>query len=454
MRAIGYFRAEGGGASRDELEKAFAEYCDKNLHQPVRTFVDMGRAQDGAWPEYLRMLEFMGASRGSYLVVVPDARHLGDDLESLAGAIVELDRMGAKVACSDEELPDPLQNALQTLGVKGVSRSRSAKITESMRARAMQAQGLGKPPYGYRKGPDGTLEVVRDEAAVVELIYRLYTKDDLGLRLIAQHLNERGVPTRRGGQWNMVTIRDILRNPAYMGTYIRFGMRLPRSHEAIIPPDAFRAAQDKTATRRPRGRVISIEPFLLSGLVYCGYCGNKMMGVTRRQTWKRRDGRRARGVYRYYQCQSRNNLSTCEYHTWRAPLLESTVLSQLRYALQARPGSSGGDGPSTGSGQAHLMSTRKEEARAIWDARAKSAERSFIQAVKRASRGEIGIAALGQYLEELGAARRVAAQTGRQVDVNSVLDSWESLQMPERQSFLMENVARIVVRDNNVEVIV
>lgn len=444
MRAIGYFRTEGG-ASRDELEKTFAGYCGHNLHQPVRTFVDVGRAQDGAWPEYQRMLEFIRASRGSYLVVVPDARHLGEDLESLVGAIVELDRMGTKVRCSDEALPDPLQNALQTLGIKGVSRSRSAKITESMRARAMQAQGLGKPPYGYRKGPDGTLEVVRDEAAVVELIYRLYTKDDLGLRLIAQHLNERGVPTRRGGQWNMVTIRDILRNPAYMGTYIRFGMRLPRSHEAIIPPEVFRAAQDKTASRRPRGRVISIEPFLLSGLVYCGYCGNKMMGVTRRQTWKRKDGRRARGVYRYYQCQSRNNLSTCEYHTWRAPLLESTVLGQLRYALQTRPVSSGDDSP---------LSARKEEARAIWDARARSAERSFIQAVKRAARGEISLTTLGQYLEELGAARRAAAQAGRQVDVISVLDSWESLQISERQSFLMENVARIVVRDNQVEVII
>ena len=55
----------------------------------------------------------------------------------------------------------------------------------------MMGRGLGKPPFGYHNGADGLLEIVKDEASIVELIYRLYTKDGLGLRLIAQHLNER-----------------------------------------------------------------------------------------------------------------------------------------------------------------------------------------------------------------------------------------------------------------------
>ena len=291
MRAIGYFRTVDGQSSVAELERSFAEFCDLNVHQPVSSFADAGPPKGGKRTGYQRMLEYMRDSGSNFLAVVPDASHLGDDLESVARAVLELERVGAKVTCADEEYPDPLQNALQRLGVKGVSRTRSDRIKESMKDRALKGQGLGKPPYGYRNGSSGTLEVVEEEAPVVELLYRLYTKDGLGLRLIAQHVNKRGITTRRGGQWNMVTIRDILRNPTYMGTYTRFGLRLPKSHRAIIPPEVFRMAQGQARRRRPVGRVSNTEPFLLSGLALCGYCGNKMMGVTRRQAWKRKDGR-------------------------------------------------------------------------------------------------------------------------------------------------------------------
>jgi hypothetical protein len=346
------------------------------------------------------------------------------------------------VRCYDDELPDPLQNALSTLGVKGVSRTRSESIKESMRARAIDGRALGKPPYGYRRGSDGALEIVKDEASVVELMYRLYTKDGLGLRLIAAHLNERDIPTRRSGRWNMVTIRYILRNPTYMGTYTRFGMRVPRSHEAIIDPPTFRMAQDRARSRRPVGRVVNAEPFLLSGLASCGYCGNSMMGVTRRQSWKRKDGRRARGVYRYYQCQSRNNLSTCGYHTWRAALLEGAVLAQLKQVINAEAGSDRPEPDRTRAVQERL------------DAMVANAERRLLQATKRTARGEMAIGALGDYLDELDEARRRAGDTSAGARPADVLAGWESLPLAERQSFLQEHVERITVTDDSVELAV
>ena len=282
MRAIGYFVRPDSDGSAHDLASAFLAYCDLNLHQPVKTFEEVDVGGTARRPAFNRMLEFMRESGSGYLAVVPDSTHLGDDLESVARSVVELERLGAKVTCDDEDLPDPFQNAFKKLGVRGVSRTRSARIRQSMQERALRGQGLGKPAHGYRIGQNGMLEVVREEAAVIELIYRLQTKDGLGLRLIAQHLNERGITTRRGGRWNVVTIRDILKNPTYTGTYSRFGLRLPRKHEAIIPSDVFRKAQEVTRARRPVGRVTNAEPYLLSGLAYCGYCSNKMMGVTRR----------------------------------------------------------------------------------------------------------------------------------------------------------------------------
>lgn len=451
MRAIGYFHIDDGqDPSLDQFEAAFEDYCGLNLHQPVTTFASTVAHAGRDAAEYRRMIDYVRDSGGEFLVVVPTARHLGADLESVARAMVELEGAGLAAVCWDENFPDPLQNAFQTLGVKGVSRTRSRRIKESMSARALKGQALGRPPYGYRIGPDGMLKAVRgegpdevrDEAAVVELIFRLYTKDGLGLRLITQHLNERNIPTRRdGGRWSVVSIRDILKNPAYIGTYSRLGMRRANVHEAIIPKDVFSAAQDQTRSRRPIGRVVSSEPFLLSGVAYCQYCGNKMMGVTRRQSWRRKDGRRSSQVYRYYQCQSRNNQSLCAYHTWRAALLEGAVISQLRQALRARP---------EGSPEDHAA--RRAAVQAAKSARAVHAERRFLRAMRKAASGEITVGILGQYLEELDAARAASAGASSPRDIDEVFANWDGLGMEDRRDFLEEHVRRIVVRDDSVEV--
>lgn len=440
MRAIGYFRADaitqttGPRKSSLEFQDDFAKYCDWNFHQRIKIFADLNASGDGEYPQYDQMIEFIKESRSNFLVVIPDSSHIGNDLESVARTFINLETTGAKIACDEEDFPDPLQNAFHVLGVTGISKTRSAKIKESMQARALKGQGLGRPPYGYRNGDGGAVEIVKDEASVVELIFRLYTTEDLGLRLIVQHLNERDILTRRGGKWNVVSIRDLLKNPVYMGTYTRFGLRLPRSHEPIIPPAVFRQVQDITRSRRPVGRVSRAEPFLLSGLVYCGYCDNKMMGVTRRQSWRNKNGKRQRGVYRYYQCQSRNNQSVCGYHTWRAPLLEGTIVPQLGLALRAKQN----DTFSNGNQKPHLET--------VWEDRVKNAERRFVQMLRKTARGAAKVEELAEYLTELDNVRangKKAANT----DDDEVMSKWDELSFDQQRDFLRTRVARIVVRD-------
>ena len=220
MKAIGYF-AVHDRADRDDMllgqQETFSSYCQRHGHQPLVTFVEYNLEGNG-FPRYQDMLDYLKQSSSEFLVVVEGAEHLGDTLESSVRRVLELDALGAKVVCSDGDLPDPLQQALgHWHGVRG-SGTKGERIKEAMKAKAIRGEGLGKPPFGYRIGPDGKLEVLSDESATVRLIFNLYNQENMGMRRIVRHLNERGVPTRRGGGWSIVTVRDVLRNRAYLGT--------------------------------------------------------------------------------------------------------------------------------------------------------------------------------------------------------------------------------------------
>ena len=445
MRAIGYYRFKTSQVSIEDLEASFNEYCDLYLHQPVKVFNDCGVGTKQEFTEYHHMVKFLSGD-SEFLVVVPDARHLGENLESAARTIVELNDKGAQVICDEENYPDPIQNSLRLLSMEGTSNTRSERVKEAMRNKALRAKTLGKPPYGYINSSEGKLEINTRESPVIELIYRMYSKDDMGIRLITQHLNERGITTRRGGKWNMITIRDMLRNPTYMGTYTRFGLRLSKSHDPIISPDQFRQAQDTNRSRRPTGRFVNAEPFLLSGLLLCGYCDNKMMGVTRRQSWKLKNGRRSRGVYRYYQCQSRNNLSVCKYHTWRSSLLEQTVITQVKLSMAAHPNTVNDTDLSSNTNRGEILSR--------WNDRVKNAERRLNNAMKRIARAEMKLEKLSEYISDLDNNRKGAERAENPMNVKANLNRWENLTFNDKQNLLMETVSRIIVKDEAIEVVI
>ena len=437
--------AEDGDKSRQEFESEFRDYCRVNSHQPLEVFGDLSPPKDGRYPEYERLVDYIRESGSEFLIAVPDATHLGGDLEAVARAFLDIEGVGSKVSCQDEYLPDPLQNALFTLGARGASRARSEKIRTSMQNRTLRGKGLGRPPYGYRNGEEGALDVVKEEAPVVELIFRLYTRDRMGMRLIVQHLNERGITTRRGKNWNVVSVRDILKNTVYIGTYTRFGLRMPGSHEAIIPRDVFREAQDIVRERRPLGRVSRAEPYLLSGLAFCESCGNKMMGATRRQLWRDKNGNRSRATYRYYQCQSRNNQSVCGYHTWREADLEGAVLAQIPMAIEVR------------ELRRLAYKDRDEDSeqalKKIWEERVKNAERRFGQTLRKTASGAVKTDRLRRSLAELDKARELAEKSDRPADVGDMLDRWDERDFDEKRDFLLTHIARVEVSDHMARVV-
>ena len=338
MRAVGYFRepsastikAQGGPAeSISQQNRRFLDYCEAQGYDVATTFAEESGSPGG--PAFGQLIEYLKRPEKGFMIVVsPRPVNLADDTVVAAARCLQVERLGARLQFIEGEGEhDPLDSI-----VNGWSSSRGEEVREkvksALRRKAVRGEVLGRPPYGYHVGPRNRLEVVDDEAVVVRYIFRLYLREGLGIRLIARRLNEEGLLTRRNRPWSMVSIRDILRNRVYLGTYQRLGVRVPGTHPALVSPDDFRRVQERLSDRRTNFSPRTVSGFLLSGLVICDNCGNRMIGVSRRQSWTRRsDGSKQVASYRYYQCESRTNQGICSYNTQRADELEEAVRQQL-----------------------------------------------------------------------------------------------------------------------------
>lgn len=162
-------------------------------------------------------------------------------------------------------------------------------------------------PYGYdkiRNGKSYTL-VPNAEADTLRLIFRLCAEENLGTTKIANRLNELGIKPRKSPYWTNASIRDILRNPVYIGK-IRWNWRKtvkkyengdiiatrPKSdsdsymivdgkHEPIISDDLFQAVQQRFGnTPRVKASEKIVNPF--AGLIRC-QCGKAMVQQAQRK---------------------------------------------------------------------------------------------------------------------------------------------------------------------------
>lgn len=332
MRAVGYFlegaRRDGVRKSIGEQNRAFLEFCTGAGYEIAATFLD---TEDAEVPDagFQQMLSFLRRDgRGFTVVVVDGPGALGPDLGKAAMRLLMIEDTGVQVL-SARTGAEIARQLVDTWADHGHGTPVSERVRSAMRKKAVRGEALGRPPYGYRVGVRHRLELVPEEAVVVRYIFRLYLQEDMGIRRIAGQLNADGIKTRRGRNWSMVSVRDLLKNRTYLGTYSRFGVKVPDSHPALVSAEDFRRVQERMQARNTGSRERTVQPFLLSGMAYCGRCRNRLIGVSRRQSWTTRQGDVRNATYRYYQCESRTNQSACGYNTQRAAELEAAVRARL-----------------------------------------------------------------------------------------------------------------------------
>jgi site-specific DNA recombinase len=461
MRAIGYFResSPAGETSLAQQNKAFLEFCERQGYEVAGTFVDASSG-NGHAPGFRQLVAYLlERDSGFVVVVVPTFGALGTELPDAARRYFQLEGLGARVAAMDGAT-DAAAEIVSAWQSRDANARLGDRVRAAMRRKAVRGEVLGRPPYGYKVGNRRRLELIPEEAVVIRYIFRLYLNENMGIRLIARRLNEEGLKTRRGGNWSMVSIRDILRNRVYLGTYSRFGVKVPGSHSPLVSQDDFRLVQDRLSARRTSQGPRVTSQFLLSGIACCGYCGNKLIGVSRRQSWKRRSGEQMTNSYRYYQCESRTNQSVCSYHTRRADQLDEQVRAGL-----AEMFASGGGFPQAGDASAVIAEQELE--REHLRSRMRSIDRRIEGYVDSAARGRLSrdkmhslsVAAAADRLAAEDALEAVERRISEYVDaagrkrqreraVAELLDGWDELSFARRRAGLLEAISRVTVTDD------
>ncbi len=224
-----------------------------------------------------------------------------------------------------------------------------------------------------------------ERVKLIERIFKIYTEQGKGYKLVADTLNREGIPTPRGpkwshtysGFWAQTTICSILINPIYAGDMVwnrhtdgRFhriskgravacesvhgARRVPnRKEDWIVVRDAHPPLVSRRlfehAARRRRNHPASIEQrgrnprlnghggiwgrwcsrFILSGLMKCSLCGSRYQGITRVKGKRRLDGTPVKT--RYYGCGGyiTKGKSICELNAIPRKVLELVVIDAV-----------------------------------------------------------------------------------------------------------------------------
>ena len=448
MRIIGFCKTSYSDTftwNEDNFNAQLNHFARNNKHVVHSVYLDNEISNE---PNkcFSNILNKVKAFKSGFLIVIPDSKHVAKELEEAARIAIEVASLQCEIICLDEEYPDFLQNSIAYIPAPGVSLNKSKNIRSAMKELAISGKALGKPPYGYQINNQGNLTPEENESNVVREIFDLYVNSDLGLRKIAQKLNNKEIKTRSGKDWNIVTLRDILKNTTCIGTYSRFGLRLTNNHDSIIDSHLFRLAQDKTRSRRHYKAFIKSEPYLLSGLCKCGYCGNTMVGVSTKQSWHSQSGAKSSNKYRYYKCQSKNNQETCGYHTWPTQKLESKVLQ----TIIAPPFLDNLKANMTGeAGDSKRMKATESRLRKV-----AQAEKRFVDFFKKTAIGKSVLQRLALYLDDLDASRAQAFLSVDTKNVDIFLNSWDSQDFQSQQAFLNEYLEEIRVKDRSIKIII
>lgn len=264
--------------------------------EDVEIFEDAGySAKNTERPQYQQMMQRIRKGEFTHLLVWKIDR-ISRNLKDFTEMYEELQSYNITFISKNEQFDTSSAMGEAMLKIILVFAELERKLTAErvfsiMLSRAQKGLWNGATvPLGYVWSEADKFPIISNsEAKTVQLIYNLYEKSRSTLK-VAYYLNDNSIPTKRNGKWTAKTVRDVLRNPFYIGTY-RYNMResagsrrykkkeewivVEDNHPGIITEEQFNRV-NQLLSDNYRGLTniqrADIHTHLFSKLVYCGKC--------------------------------------------------------------------------------------------------------------------------------------------------------------------------------------
>lgn len=310
-----------------EAQKTY--YTDKIMQNPqwsmAGIFADEGITGTSAEkrPEFLRMIRLCRKRKIDLILVKSISRFARNTVDCLH-YIRALKELGIAVIFEKENINtlDSEGEMLITL-LGAFAQAESESISQNVRWGIRQAMREGrvslrcKQLYGFTEDENGQPQVLPDEAEVVRRIYKSFLRGQ-SIRMIKGWLDAEGIAPRKGKEWSLSSIENILKNEKYCGdvllqkTFISDCIsrkviknvgQLPmylieNHHEGIVSRETYQAVQAEFARRGSRrspnkraaatGLSSYTSRYALSDRLVCEECGT----LYRRCTWVRKGGKK------------------------------------------------------------------------------------------------------------------------------------------------------------------
>lgn len=360
---------QGDSNSIRNQKAILKKYADDHDFKNTEFFVDDGYSGTNFdRPDWKRLIYLVNAEAIG-TVIVKDMSRLGRDYLKVGYYTEELfPEMNIRfiainnaVDTGSQQESDftPFLNIINEWYAKDASK----KIRAVFKAKGQSGKPLCvNPPYGYLKSPDDKYQWIVDEEAadVVREIFHLCVSG-YGPTQIAKEMSTRnilnptahakalgiGKPDRRitsdDYTWHTGTIVGMLSRREYTGCTVNFKTYrksykqkkqlwkdpsewqvFENTHEAIIDPETFEIVQkirDSKRKRTPLG-----EMPMLSGMLYCEDCGQKLYQV-RRKEWPHDQERMICSTYRKIK-------GGCASHMIRNVVVESYLLDSIQKMIE------------------------------------------------------------------------------------------------------------------------
>ena len=294
---------EGSIKSQEQRLRAHVDLKNMDGLFGEVTYVYIDRAKSGKdtkRSELQKLLAAIAAKEVTFVMVTEISR-LSRSLKDFCQIWELMQRHGCQFQSLREQFDTSTAAGEMVLfTVANIAQFERRQISERVKANllARAKRGLsngGSIPLGYRPDPDrrGNLQIVEHEAVIVRAMFDALlqhgTLAGAGRALNQMRFN---IPSkRRGGgacpRLSFFTcggINAVLKNLTYTGyrTYAEAGETkiVKAIWEPIVDRETFDRVQAILAAnyRRDKRNRANRYPYLLSGLVYCGECGDSMLG--------------------------------------------------------------------------------------------------------------------------------------------------------------------------------